>query len=158
MIAGMKDTDWLRLNPQHPGTHIKVGCLDACDDYPGMTVEAAAAKLGVSRVTLSRIVNGHRPVTVELAMKLEAIGWGVADNWLAYQTRWDLAQARKRLKPAPGEGPRPSCARSNWPKRRRLRRKRRDRRSSCAGPRRFGRTLRRGKKTLACRNAPHYKK
>ncbi len=97
MIAGMKNTDWLRQNPLHPGRLMKGGYLDACDDYPGMTMEAAAAKLGVARVTLSRIVNGHRPVTVELALKLEAIGWGVADSWLAYQTRWDLAQARKRL-------------------------------------------------------------
>ena len=97
MNAGMKDTDWLRQNPLHPGRLIKGSVLDACDDYPGMTVEAAAAKLGISRVTLSRIVNGHRPVTVELALKLEASGWGVADNWPAYQTRWDIAQARKKL-------------------------------------------------------------
>ena len=79
MIAGVKDTDWLRANPLHPGTHIKVGYLDACGDYPGTTIEAAAAKLGISRVTLSRIVNGHRSVNVDLALKLEAAGMGIAD-------------------------------------------------------------------------------
>lgn len=98
MTDGLTDGDWLRENPQHPGTHIKLGYLDACDDYPGLTMAAAAKKLGVSVITLSRIVNGHRPVTVEMAMKLEAAGWDVADNWLAYQARYDIAQARKRLK------------------------------------------------------------
>ena len=105
MIAGVKDTDWLRMNPLHPGTHIKVGYLDACGDYPGMTIEAAAAKLGVSRVTLSRIVNGRRSVKVDLALKLEAAGMGIADAWLAHQTRWDLAQARKRLQQPLAEAP-----------------------------------------------------
>lgn len=97
MIAGMKETDWLRQNPLHPGRLFKGGVLDACDDYPGLSIEAAAAKLGVTRVTLSRVVNGHRPITVNLAMRMEALGWATADVWLAYQTRWDVAQARKRL-------------------------------------------------------------
>ena len=105
MIAGMKDTHWLRLNPLHPGRMIKSGVMDAVDDYPGMTLGAVAAKLGVSRVTLSRIVNGHAPVTVSLALKLEAQGWATADVWLHYQTRWDLAQARKRLKQPLAEAP-----------------------------------------------------
>ncbi len=105
MIAGMNDNDWLRRNPLHPGQHIKIGYLDACNDYPGMTLEAEAKKLGISRITLSRIVNGHRPVTVELALKLEAVGWGVADSWLAQQMRYDLAQARKRLNQPLAEAP-----------------------------------------------------
>lgn len=83
MIAGMKDTHWLRLNPLHPGRMIKSGIMDAVDDYPGMTLGAAAGKLGVSRVTLSRIVNGHAPVTVSMALKLETQGWAAADGLAA---------------------------------------------------------------------------
>ncbi len=97
MIIGAKDTDWLRQNPSHPGKLFKGAVLDAWEDYPGMTVSAAARKLGIARVTLDRIVHGHRPITVNLAMKMEAAGWATADAWMAYQTRWDIAQARKRL-------------------------------------------------------------
>ncbi len=97
MIAGMKDDDWLELNPYHPGEFIRDGVLDAVDDYPGMTVSEAAAKLGIHRATFSRIVNGRAPVTVGVAMKMEALGWATADAWMERQMKWDIAQARKRL-------------------------------------------------------------
>ncbi len=58
-------------------------------------------RYAVARVTLSRIVNGHAPVTVSMALKLEAQGWAAADVWLHYQTRYDLAQARERLHQPP---------------------------------------------------------
>ncbi len=57
----------------------------------------AAAKLEVSRVTLSRIVNGYEPNSMNMALKMEALGWATADIWLKYQLDYDLAQARKRL-------------------------------------------------------------
>ncbi len=97
MIVGLKNNAWLRLNPSHPGEFIRDGYLDACDDYPGMTVTEAAKKLGVNRITLARVVNGHRPITLNLAMKMEAAGWATADVWMAFQTKYDIAQARKRL-------------------------------------------------------------
>ena len=50
---------WLRRNPPHPGSHIYHGCLEAVDGVGGMGVGAAARKLGVSRVALSRVLNGH---------------------------------------------------------------------------------------------------
>ncbi len=97
MIVGLKEDAWLRLNPLHPGRHIAGGWLDAVDEYPGMSVSEAAEKLGVSRAALSRIVDGRAPVTPALAMKMEALGWATADTWLRLQTRYDIAQARKRL-------------------------------------------------------------
>ncbi len=60
-------------------------------------VSEAAAKLGVSRNSLSRVVNGRAPITMNLALKMEAAGWATADVWLELQTKYDLAQARKRL-------------------------------------------------------------
>ncbi len=97
MIVGAREDAWLLLNPPHPGGMIKTGCLDAVDDYPGMTVSEAAEKLGVSRTSLSRVVNGRGPITLDLAMKMEAIGWATADAWMRLQIDWDIAQARKRL-------------------------------------------------------------
>ena len=76
MIVGASESDYLRVNPPHPGGMFKDGVLDAVEGYPGMTLGEAAAKLEVSRVTLSRIVSGHAPISVNLALKMEALGWG----------------------------------------------------------------------------------
>ncbi len=92
-----RENAWLVLNPPHPGGMIKTGWLDALEEYPGMSVSAAAEKLGVSRSTLSRVVNERAPITLDLAMKMEAAGWATADAWMDLQTKYDVAQARKRL-------------------------------------------------------------
>lgn len=100
MIIGVpRGTGPAAENPQHPGVVIRSDWLDACEEagYAGMTVSAAAQKLGVSRGRLSRVVHGRAPVTVDLAMKLEAGGCGTADLWMGMQTRYDIARARERL-------------------------------------------------------------
>ncbi len=84
---------WLRLNPPHPGRTIRDGCL-----VDGMTVSEAAAKLGVARHTLSRVLNGKAGISAEMALKLEAVGWSNAAFWMRLQSHYDLAQARKRMK------------------------------------------------------------
>ena len=104
MIVGAKESDWGRRNPLHPGLHI-AAWLEAADDYPGMTVSEAARKLSVSRNSLSRVVNGRAPVTPALALKMEALGWATADDWMRLQIRYDLAQARKRLNRPRAEAP-----------------------------------------------------
>ena len=96
MIAGLSPDSWLSRNPGHPGEHI-ADYLEPADDYPGMSVAEAARKLGVSRSRLSRVVKGRGPVTLDLAMKLEAFGWATANIWMTYQMNYDLAQERKRL-------------------------------------------------------------
>ena len=93
---------WLRRNPAHPGRHIYHGCLERVDGVcEGMTVGAAARKLGMSRVQLSRVVNGRAAVSVSLALKLEAAGWGTADSWLGLQVAYDLARERNRIEQWP---------------------------------------------------------
>jgi antitoxin HigA-1 len=59
-------------------------------------VTAAAKWLGVSRVTLSELLNGHNDVTAEMAISLEKTGWGSAESWLRNQVSYDLRQAKKR--------------------------------------------------------------
>ena len=95
---------WLRRNPPHPGRHIYHGRMEAVEGvYEGVSVTEAAQKLGVSRVTLSRVLNGNAAISVSLALKLEAVGWGKADVWVRRQARYDLARERNRLRQSPGE-------------------------------------------------------
>ena len=96
----MTDYDaWLVRNPPHPGHSIRNGCLD------GIGVGEAARRLGVSRATLSRVLNGSAGISVSLALKLEAQGWSRADVWIRLQSAYDLAQARKRTGQWPVEDP-----------------------------------------------------
>lgn len=65
----------------------------------------AARQLGVSRVALSRVVNGHAAISPEMALRIEA--WlgvergGDARVWLAEQNAYDMWQAQQRFKTAP---------------------------------------------------------
>ena len=45
-----------------------------------LTVSEAARRIGLSRVALSRVLNGRAGISVSLALKLEAAGWGTADS------------------------------------------------------------------------------
>jgi addiction module HigA family antidote len=57
-------------------------------------VHEAAKRLGIARVTLSRVLNGNASVSANLALRLEQAGIGAARSWLAMQLAYDLAQAR----------------------------------------------------------------
>ena len=59
---------------------------------------AAAKWLGVSRVTLSELLNGHNGVTADMAIRLEKAGWGSAESWLRNQVSYDLWRAKKRAR------------------------------------------------------------
>lgn len=83
---------WLRRNPPHPGAFISDWMEDAAGTR--MTVSAAAARLGVSRKALSRVLNGRAGISTALALKLEAVGWGKADMWNSMQAHYDLVQER----------------------------------------------------------------
>ena len=60
------------------------------------SVSEAAERLEVDREVLARVIRGQSGITPELALKLEAAGWGSARSWLWCQTVYDLAQARRR--------------------------------------------------------------
>ena len=92
---------WLRRHPSHPGRHIYHGCMEDPLGERSLTVSEAADKIGVSRVTLSRVLNGRASISVSLALKLEAAGWGTADAWLRRQSQYELARARNRLEQWP---------------------------------------------------------
>ena len=77
-------------NPVHPGEILRDDVLAEL----GLSVSDAAERLGVSRVTLSRVLHGHARVSPNLAVRLEEAGVGTARAWLAMQTAYDLAAAR----------------------------------------------------------------
>ena len=56
------------------------------------TVAEAALRIGGSRVTLSRVINGYAGIGPNLAVRLERAGVGTARGWLAMQTKYDLAR------------------------------------------------------------------
>ena len=78
-------------NPSHPGELIR-DSLEA----EGWTVTECAARLGVARHTLSRLLNGHAGVSPAMALALERIGWSDAEHWMRMQVSYDLAQERRK--------------------------------------------------------------
>ena len=84
-------------NPPHPGEVVR----DAIENGLGLTVTAAAEGLGVSRKTLSQILNGRASITTEMAIRLEKGIGSTAAAWLRMQMAYDLARAQhsaKRIK------------------------------------------------------------
>jgi addiction module HigA family antidote len=80
-------------NPAHPGEVLQDTVLAT------MTVSELARRLGVSRVALSRVVNGRAAVSAELAIRLAAALGGSAESWLNMQAAYDLWQASKHRRP-----------------------------------------------------------
>jgi addiction module HigA family antidote len=78
------------FDPAHPGEIIR-DCMEA-----EQTVTACALELGVSRTTLSRLLNGRAKVSRTMADALERIGWSNADHWLRMQESYDLAHPGHR--------------------------------------------------------------
>jgi addiction module HigA family antidote len=76
-------------NPLHPGRFIR----DACLEPLGLTVTEGAKVLGVTRATLSNLINGRAGVSPEMAIRLAKAFGGSPETWLALQTQYDLARA-----------------------------------------------------------------
>ena len=79
------------LNPPHPGEVIRELCLEPL----GLSVTAAAQSLGVTRKTLSALLNGHTGISPEMALRLSMAFGGSAESWLQQQVLYQLAQVRK---------------------------------------------------------------
>lgn len=83
--------EWLRRNPAHPGDDL-TGILERFE----LEVPEAAARLGVDGADLAAVLEGREPVTVDLALRLEAAGWDTAEGWMRWQVDYDVAQERRR--------------------------------------------------------------
>jgi addiction module HigA family antidote len=78
-------------NPPHPGLSVKHDCLEPL----GLSITKGAEILGVTRQTLNDLVNGHRGISPEMALRLDMAFGGGAETWLRLQAAYDLAQARQ---------------------------------------------------------------
>jgi antitoxin HigA-1 len=89
------------LNHPHPAAVLRDDVLPAL----GLSVTEAASQLGVSRITLSRVLNGRAAISPEMALRLQA--WlgkergGDAGLWLRMQANYYLWQAEQKFKAAP---------------------------------------------------------
>ena len=78
-------------NPPHPGLIIKELCLEPL----GITVTDAAKALGVSRKTLSSIINGKAGISPEMAVRLSIAFNTSSESWMNQQSQYDLWQAEQ---------------------------------------------------------------
>ena len=81
----------LMHDPPHPGEVLKELCLEPL----GLTVTDAARALGVSRKTLSMVVNGRAGISPEMAIRLSIAFDTSAESWLNQQVQFDLWQAEQ---------------------------------------------------------------
>jgi addiction module HigA family antidote len=80
-------------DPPHPGEILEDTVLRE------MSVTELAKRLSVSRVALSRVVNGRAAVSAELAIRLAAALGGSAETWMRMQVTYDLWHAQKKKRP-----------------------------------------------------------
>ena len=81
-------------NPPHPGEILKELCLAPL----GLTVTEAARSLGVSRKTLSSILNGRAGISPEMAVRLSLAFGTTAESWMNQQVQYDLWHAERNRK------------------------------------------------------------
>ena len=82
-------------NPPHPGELLRDEVIAALD----LSVTEAAKRLAMSRVVLTRVLNGRAAISADLAVRLEQAGAGTARAWLAMQVNHDLWCAMQRKQP-----------------------------------------------------------
>ncbi len=84
----------LMHNPPHPGEVIRELCLEPLD----LSITEAAKALGVSRKTLSAILNQRAGISPEMAIRLSIAFDTTAESWLTQQTQYDLWNAEQHRK------------------------------------------------------------
>ncbi len=80
-------------NPPHPGEVLRELCIEPLQ----ITITEAAESLGVSRKTLSAILNGRAGISPEMAIRLSKAFDTSAESWLNQQTQYDLWIAEQNL-------------------------------------------------------------
>lgn len=93
-------------NPPHPGEILMGLWLHPM----GLSVTKAAIALGVSRKTLSKIVNGNSGISPEMAYRLSIAFGGSPESWMGHQVAYDLWQVEQhkhelKIKPFPIQAP-----------------------------------------------------
>jgi addiction module HigA family antidote len=80
-------------NPPHPGEIIRELCVEPLD----LTVTKAAEALGVTRKTLSTLLNGKAGISPEMALRLSKVFGRTPEGWLRLQLQFDLWKAEQSI-------------------------------------------------------------
>ena len=80
-------------NPPHPGEIIREFCVKPLN----LTVTDAAKALGVTRKTLSALLNGRAGISPEMAIRLSRVFGRTPEGWLRLQLQFDLWKAKQSL-------------------------------------------------------------
>jgi addiction module HigA family antidote len=80
-----------KREPSHPGALLREHYLVPL----GLTVSKAAMRLGVSRKTISKLVNERGAVTPDMALRLARAFETTAELWLNLQQSHDLWHAER---------------------------------------------------------------
>jgi len=83
-------------NHPHPGELLREDVLLPLK----IEVTDAAHRLGMSRTTLSRVLNGRAGISPDLAVRLERAGVSTARFWMTLQANYELSQAEQRKQPS----------------------------------------------------------
>ena len=81
-------------NPPHPGEVLRELCLKPL----ALTVTEAARALGVSRKTLSSLLNGRAGISAEMAVRLSIAFNTTPESWLNQQVQYDLSRVERNRK------------------------------------------------------------
>jgi addiction module HigA family antidote len=79
-------------NPAHPGQVLR-------DFLEHHNITHVARHIGVSRVTLSKILKCRTGITADMSLRLSAAFGTNLSFWLDMQSNYDLWQARNRKRP-----------------------------------------------------------
>ena len=80
-------------NPPHPGKIIREFCIDPL----GLSVTDAAKALGVTRKTVSALLNGRSGISPEMALRLSKVFGRSPQAWLKLQIQYDLWVAQQNV-------------------------------------------------------------
>lgn len=78
----------------HPGRILKNMCFDPL----GLTLTEAAKNLGVTRKTLSLLINERQGISAEMALRLAKAFKTTPGLWMNLQMNYDLQEASKKVK------------------------------------------------------------
>lgn len=81
-------------NPPHPGEVLREFIPE------GITIDEIARRLGVSRVQLSRVLNGRSAISADMAIRIGLLTGTTAESWLTGQMKWELWRAIQKNRPA----------------------------------------------------------
>ena len=93
MRTTIKEVEMNMHNPPHPGEIIREMCIDAL----GISVTEAAKALGVTRKTLSALLNGRSGISAEMALRLSKVFGRSPEAWLKLQLQYDLWKTKQAV-------------------------------------------------------------